>query len=55
MTRLWTAWGLWLIVAVALTVYLLTKLNGADARIFMPGETTHGHYQIELQLSLIHI
>lgn len=54
MTRLWTAWGLWLIAAVALTLFLMSKLTGADARVFMPGETTHGHYQIELQCSACH-
>lgn len=34
--------------------YLTARFNRADRTLFLPGETTHGHYQIELSCSACH-
>ncbi len=48
-------WLIWLVAAVALGGYLgLRMLHGKDRTLFMPGETTAGHYQIELDCNACH-
>lgn len=34
--------------------YLTARFNSADRTLFLPGATTHGHYQIELACSACH-
>lgn len=50
-------WIVWLIATVGLVGYLLyslTQPGTAAATTFLPGVTTHGHYQIEMQCSECH-
>ena len=49
---LWTVWvGISLAIAVALGI---TLFKGEDKSVFLPGQTTAGHYQIELQCHACH-
>ena len=46
---------LWGALSLTGTVYLGNKMfAGEDKRMFLPGETTHGHYQIELSCDACH-
>lgn len=50
-------WIVWLIATLGLAGYFafsLTSQPHSAARTFLPGVTTHGHYQIELQCSACH-
>lgn len=50
-------WILWFAVSVGMISYLVFSLisqPNAAARTFLPGVTTHGHYQIELQCNACH-
>lgn len=48
-------WILWTLLSVTLTVYLGSTLTvGEDQRLFLPGPTSHGHYQIELECESCH-
>ncbi|MEM9186950.1 MAG: ammonia-forming cytochrome c nitrite reductase subunit c552 [Planctomycetota bacterium] len=50
-------WIVWLVLTASLSGYLafsLVSQPGVAARTFLPGETTHGHYQIELQCNECH-
>lgn len=50
-------WILWVIVTICLTAYFtlsLTRQPGGMAKTFLPGVTTHGHYQIEMQCMACH-
>lgn len=51
-----THWLLWATGTGALAVPLAHGLfaGGAERRLFLPGETTDGHYQIELQCAACH-
>lgn len=53
--NLWL-WLIWLLLTLALTTYLVMKINNkaADKSIFLPGDTTHGHHQIELACGACH-
>lgn len=49
-----SAWGLLtLLIGSSLAAALLTE-DGSWKRAYLPGETTHGHYQIELKCSACH-
>lgn len=50
------AWIAWLLVTLAILIYLVIRMIGSDAEksIFLIGETTHGHYQIEMACSACH-
>lgn len=51
-TILWLLWGLG---TVGLVTYLgLTMAKGNDAQVFLPGKTSHGHYQIEMRCDVCH-
>lgn len=39
---------------VSMSVYLTYRLRGPDRTIFLPGETSHGHYQIEMACNACH-
>lgn len=50
-------WILWLVTTLGLIGYFafsLTSQPHSTARTFLPGVTTHGHYQIELQCQACH-
>lgn len=48
-------WALWLAGTAGLTVYLgLTMTKGEGAQVFLPGTTSHGHYQIETKCHVCH-
>ena len=37
-----------------MSAYLTYRLRGPDQRVFLPGPTTHGHYQIEMDCRACH-
>lgn len=45
---------LWVIMVAALAGYLGFALSGQSEDVFMPGETSHGHHQIEMACSVCH-
>jgi hypothetical protein len=47
-------WSTWILVTLFLSVYLTTSLLGQDKSSFLPGEATHGHYQIEMACEACH-
>ena len=48
-------WVFWLTGTAGLVVYLgLTMARGEDAQVFLPGKTSHGHYQIETKCHVCH-
>ena len=47
----WVIWGL---ITIGLGVFLILKLTGNDKGIYLPGKTTHGHYQIEMACDACH-
>jgi hypothetical protein len=42
------------VLVIAGSAYLGHRLLRGDARIFLPGETSHGHHQIELRCEVCH-
>lgn len=45
----------WIVVSAVGTGLLVRKMfAGDDKRLFLPGDTTHGHYQIELRCDACH-
>ncbi len=48
------AWVYWLAVTALVGGYLAYTLFSEDKQVFVPGETTHGHYQIEMACSVCH-
>ncbi|MEM1212169.1 MAG: cytochrome c3 family protein [Planctomycetota bacterium] len=50
----WAGWAAWAVVVAGLTGYLYLALTGEDQTLFLPGETTAGHYQIELLCTACH-
>ena len=47
-------WLLWLISTLMMTTYFLFRLLSDDKSIFLPGRTSHGHYQIESACDACH-
>ena len=47
-------WVIWLGVTLTLGGYLGYRLLGEDKSVFLPGSTSHGHYQIEMACSACH-
>jgi hypothetical protein len=47
-------WILWLVTTTAMAGYLTYRLRGPDRRAYLPGPTSHGHYQIELNCNACH-
>jgi hypothetical protein len=47
-------WGFWSLLTAGLLVYLVFILFSEDPSMFVPGETSDGHYQIELACSACH-
>lgn len=48
------AWILWVAAVGVFGLYLTTVLSGKNASLVMPGDSTHGHYQIELACDACH-
>lgn len=46
--------GLWMFLLAVLTGYLGYALSGGPEQVFMPGESTHGHHQIEMSCTECH-
>lgn len=49
-------WIVWFVLTVGLTMYYAMKFydKESDKSVFLPGETTHGHHQIELACESCH-
>ena len=47
-------WITWLFLTASLTSYYAIALVGEDKSVFLPGETTSGHYQIEMACTQCH-
>lgn len=48
-------WLIWLIVTIGLSAFFAYKLlSSEDKRVFLPGETSHGHHQIEMSCNTCH-
>ena len=51
----WLWWGLWAALSMAGATVLAMQLFTVDQKsYFLPGKTTHGHHQIELQCPVCH-
>jgi predicted CXXCH cytochrome family protein len=48
------AWLCWLLPALALGGYLAYRLFHGDQTMYLPGPSTHGHYQIEMACHVCH-
>jgi hypothetical protein len=48
------AWMFWIGGATAATVMIALRLQSTDRSLFLPGETTSGHHQIELSCDSCH-
>jgi hypothetical protein len=48
-------WFFWFFVLAILGVYFYGRLTGEDKTIFIPGKTSHGHYQIETVCTSCHV
>ncbi len=54
-SRKWWLWMTWVVVSMVGTGMLARKMfGGEDKRLFLPGTTTAGHYQIELRCDECH-
>lgn len=48
-------WGLWLIATIGIASYFaLPLIQQQDQGVFLMGDTTHGHHQIEMECSACH-
>ncbi len=47
-------WIYWLLITVGIAVYLTMQLLGEDKTVYLPGKTSHGHYQIEMACAACH-
>ena len=49
-------WILWIVITLLIVVFFIMKLTSenSDKSIFLPGETSHGHHQIELACNACH-
>lgn len=49
-------WLVWFVLTVGLTMYYAMKFENkeSDKTVFLPGETSHGHHQIELACESCH-
>ena len=51
----WMQWTLWGGLTLGLAGFLTWKMiKSEDKTVFLPGDTTHGHYQIELDCAACH-
>ncbi len=47
-------WGMWLLLSTGFGAYNAYALLGEDKSLYLPGETSHGHYQIEMVCDACH-
>ncbi len=47
-------WIYWVILTIGMTGYLIMQLTGEDKTVYLPGKTSHGHYQIEMACAACH-
>jgi hypothetical protein len=47
-------WIAWAVAAIAATIYLGSQLTMGNRSMFVPGRTTAGHYQIEVECATCH-
>ena len=47
-------WVLWLLETAITAGYLFSALSNPNREIYLPGQTTYGHYQIQLQCAACH-
>lgn len=47
-------WILWIALTLMMTAYFAYSMTSDDQLVFMPGKTSHGHYQIELKCKTCH-
>ena len=50
-----TFWIFWVSCSLLLAAFFIWRLQTENQRAFLPGEATHGHYQIELACQACHI
>ena len=47
-------WLSWTAITLTMAAYLTVKWNSGRQTLFLPGKTSHGHYQIELRCDACH-
>lgn len=47
-------WILWFVVTAVLAAYFTMQFESENKKVFLPGVTSHGHYQIEMACSACH-
>ena len=47
-------WIYWAGLTIGMTAYLIMQLTGEDQTVYLPGKTSHGHYQIEMACTACH-
>jgi len=47
-------WLAWVVFSLLFTAFYMNALVGKDKSVFLPGDTTSGHYQIEQQCEVCH-
>ena len=55
--KLWSkklGWIYWGVFTAAMTAYFAINITSANQTLFLPGKTSHGHYQIELACKACH-
>lgn len=52
--RKYSWWVIWIVASLLLTAYYANALVGTDKSEYLPGKTTDGHYQIEMQCDTCH-
>ncbi len=45
---------IWILITLGIAVYLAFGISGQNKRVFLPGKTTDGHYQIEIACTTCH-
>lgn len=54
MLKRYLKWLIWLLISIAIATFYIARLEGNDKRIFLPGQTSSGHHQIELKCDACH-
>lgn len=47
-------WVYWALISIGLLTYMTMQLLGEDKSVYLPGKTSHGHYQIEMACGSCH-
>jgi predicted CXXCH cytochrome family protein len=54
MRKKWFPWLGWTAVSATMAALLIAKWRSDDRTVFLPGSTSHGHYQLELRCDACH-